>query len=247
MGIFDRFFKKKEVLPPFDLSRIKVDMHSHLIPGIDDGSKDMDQTIAMLTKFESLGFKKVVTTPHIMTDGFPNTPEIINNGLEEVRKAIKEVGLTIDIEAAAEYYFDETLMPKIKNKELLTFGDRYVLVEFAFHSPPQYLEQLFFELQTNGYRPVVAHFERYMYYLGDIEKAKDWRRKGINIQVNLNSLTGHYGPDIRKQAEQLIDTGEFDFVGTDCHRIEHLMLLEDHLNLPHFHKIGNYLVKNLAL
>jgi tyrosine-protein phosphatase YwqE len=247
MGIFDRFFKKKEVLPPFDLSNFKVDMHSHLIPGIDDGSQSMDQTIALLAKFQSLGYKKVITTPHIMSDSYPNTPEIIRSGLEEVRKAIKEVGLTIQIEAAAEYYFDETFMPKIKNKELLTFGDNYVLVEFAFHSPPQYLEQLFFELQTNGYRPVVAHFERYMYYLGDIEKAKEWRRKGVNIQINLNSLIGHYGPEVRKQAEKLIDAVEFDFVGTDCHRIEHLMLLEEHLHLPYFHKIGNYLIKNKVL
>lgn len=247
MGLFDLFRKKPEPLAPFDLSRIKVDIHSHLIPGIDDGSQDMDQTIAMLAKFESMGYKKVITTPHVMTDSFPNTPETILGGLEDVRREMKNAGLTIQIEAAAEYYFDETLMPKIRNKELLTFGDNYALVEFAFHSPPQYVDQLFFEMQTKGYRPVVAHFERYMYYLGKIDQAKEWRQKGINIQVNLNSLTGHYGPDIRKQAEKLIDEGEFDFVGTDCHRIEHLMLLENSLSMPYFHKIGNYLVKNLAL
>ena len=186
MGLFKKLFTKNEKLPPFDLGRIKVDMHSHLIPGLDDGSQNMDQTIAMLAKFESLGFKKVVTTPHIMTDSFPNDREIILSGLEKVREEIKKVGIAIEIEAAAEYYFDETLMPKIKNKELLTFGDNYVLIEFAFHSPPQYLEQLFFELKTNGYRPVIAHFERYIYYLGSIDEAKEWRTKGINIQINFN-------------------------------------------------------------
>ena len=175
MGIFSNLFKKKEVLPPFDLGRFKSDMHSHLIPGIDDGAQDMDQTIAMLAKFESLGYKKVVTTPHIMTDSFPNNPEIILSGLEKVKNEIKKVGIEIEIEAAAEYYFDETLMPKIKNKELLTFGDNYVLVEFAFHSPPQFLDQLFFELKTHGYRPVIAHFERYLYYLGKIDKAEKLR------------------------------------------------------------------------
>jgi tyrosine-protein phosphatase YwqE len=102
-------------------------------------------------------------------------------------------------------------------------------------------------MQTNGYKPVVAHFERYMYYLGDIGKAIEWRQKGINIQINLNSLIGHYGPEVRKQAEKLIDAVEFDFVGTDCHRIEHLMLLEQHLNLPYIHKIGSYLIKNKIL
>ncbi|MGB1508430.1 MAG: tyrosine-protein phosphatase, partial [Crocinitomicaceae bacterium] len=240
MGIFSNLFKKKEVLPPFDLGRFKSDMHSHLIPGIDDGAQDMDQTIAMLAKFESLGYKKVVTTPHIMTDSFPNNPEIILSGLEKVKNEIKKVGIEIEIEAAAEYYFDETLMPKIKNKELLTFGDNYVLVEFAFHSPPQFLDQLFFELKTHGYRPVIAHFERYLYYLGKIDKAEKWRSEGINIQINLNSLFGQYGPEVQKQAEKLIDEGQFDFVGTDCHRIEHLMILEKNLSSPYLHKIGKY-------
>ena len=247
MGLFSNLFKKKEVLPPFDLGRFKSDMHSHLIPGIDDGAQDMDQTIAMLAKFESLGYKKVVTTPHIMTDSFPNNPEIILSGLEKVKNEIKKVGIEIEIEAAAEYYFDETLMPKIKNKELLTFGDNYVLVEFAFHSPPQFLDQLFFELKTHGYRPVIAHFERYLYYLGKIEKAEKWRSEGINIQINLNSLFGQYGPEVQKQAEKLIDEGQFDFVGTDCHRIEHLMILEKNLSSPYLHKIGKYLVKNMVL
>lgn len=247
MGIFSNLFKKKEILPPFDLGRFKSDMHSHLIPGIDDGAQDMDQTIAMLAKFESLGYKKVVTTPHIMTDSFPNNPEIILSGLEKVKNEIKKVGIEIEIEAAAEYYFDETLMPKIKNKELLTFGDNYVLVEFAFHSPPQFLDQLFFELKTHGYRPVIAHFERYLYYLGKIDKAEKWRSEGINIQINLNSLFGQYGPEVQKQAEKLIDEGQFDFVGTDCHRIEHLMILEKNLSSPYLHKIGKYLIKNMVL
>ena len=247
MGLFSNLFKKKEVLPPFDLGRFKSDMHSHLIPGIDDGAQDMNQTIAMLAKFESLGYKKVVTTPHIMTDSFPNNPEIILSGLEKVKNEIKKVGIEIEIEAAAEYYFDETLMPKIKNKELLTFGDNYVLVEFAFHSPPQFLDQLFFELKTHGYRPVIAHFERYLYYLGKIDKAEKWRSEGINIQINLNSLFGQYGPEVQKQAEKLIDEGQFDFVGTDCHRIEHLMILEKNLSSPYLHKIGKYLIKNMVL
>ena len=247
MGLFDLFKKKKEVLEPFDLSRFKVDIHSHLIPGIDDGSQTMDQTIAMLAKFQSLGYKKVITTPHVMSDSFPNTSENILAGLEDVRAEIKKVGLTIEIEAAAEYYFDETFVAKIKAKDLLTFGDNYVLLEFAFHSPPQYIDQMFFELQSRGYRPVVAHFERYMYYLGKIDRAIEWRQKGINIQININSLSGHYGPDIKKQAERLIDAGEFDFIGTDCHRIEHLILLENSLTSPYIRKIGNYLLKNTIL
>lgn len=248
MGIFSKIFgKREEELPDFEISSIKTDMHSHLIPGIDDGSQSMDETIAMLAKFESLGYSKVITTPHIMSDSYPNTPEIILAGLEKVRNEMHQLGMKIQLEAAAEYYFDETLIPLIKNKELLTFGDNYVLIEFGFHTPPQYVDQVFFDLKTMGYRVVVAHFERYMYYLGKIDQAIEWREKGINIQLNLNSLSGNYGPAIKKQAEALIDAQAIDFVGTDCHRIEHLMLLEDSVNSKYFKKLGQIPLKNTII
>ena len=248
MGIFSKIFgKREEELPDFEISSIKTDMHSHLIPGIDDGSQSMDEPISMLAKFESLGYSKVITTPHIMSDSYPNTPEIILAGLEKVRNEMHQLGMKIQLEAAAEYYFDETLIPLIKNKELLTFGDNYVLIEFGFHTPPQYVDQVFFDLKTMGYRVVVAHFERYMYYLGKIDQAIEWREKGINIQLNLNSLSGNYGPAIKKQAEALIDAQAIDFVGTDCHRIEHLMLLEDSMNSKYFKKLGQIPLKNTII
>lgn len=246
MGFFDRF--KKKVLPPFDLALIGVDMHSHLIPAIDDGSKSMEQTLVMLAKFESMGFRKVITTPHIISDTYKNTPEIILSGLNAVREAATNLGLTIEIEAAAEYYYDETLLQKLKNgEELLTFGDKMLLFEFSFHSEPVRTEELFFELKTRGYKPVLAHFERYLYYLGKPEIANSLRENGVLIQLNLNSLSGHYGPEIKKQAEALIDNGWVDFVGTDCHRIEHLMLLESNLNNAYMHKLESITLQNQFL
>ena len=128
-------------------------MHSHLIPGIDDGSKSIDESIAMLAKFESLGYKKVITTPHIMSDYFRNTPEIIMSGLDDVRNEVSKLNLNIEIDAAAEYYFDESLMERLNKKEkLLTFGDNYILFEFSFHSEPNQIDKLIFELLTQGYR-----------------------------------------------------------------------------------------------
>jgi tyrosine-protein phosphatase YwqE len=242
------FKKKQPNLPPFDLSVFEVDMHSHLIPGIDDGSKNMDETIALLAKFESFGYKKVITTPHIMSDYFQNTPEIILKGLDEVRKTAAKLNLNIEIEAAAEYYFDESLMQKLQNKEqLLTFGDNHVLFEFSFHTKPGQIDHLFFEFLTQGYKPVLAHFERYGFMFGSIDQAKEWREKGIRIQMNLNSLTGHYGPEVRRQAELLVDAGCIDFVGTDCHRMDHLMLLESNLSQPYLHKLGDLDLENSSL
>jgi tyrosine-protein phosphatase YwqE len=247
MNLFFRLFGKKQLVAPFDLSNLENDMHSHLIPGIDDGSQSMDETIAMLCKFENLGYKKVITTPHIMNEVYNNTEEIILNGLAEVQLEAKNLGLKIEIQAAAEYYFDEILIEKVKNGSVLSFGDRYVLIEFSFQSPPVFESQLFFEMQMAEYKPVLAHFERYSYYHDSLDKAIELRSKGVNIQVNLNSLTGHYGPKVRKQAERLIDSNLVDFVGSDCHRMQHLLHLEENLSLPYFHALSNLNLKNKNL
>jgi protein-tyrosine phosphatase len=240
-------FFKKQYSEPLNLSLIGVDMHSHLIPGIDDGSKSMDETIAMLAKFEHLGYRKIITTPHIMSEVYNNTPEIILKGLEEVRAEIKKHGLSIQIEAAAEYYFDDYLVDLVKKREVMSFGDHYVLVEFSFHTPPVYDDTLFFEMQMARYKPVLAHFERYPYFHGSTEKAKEYRDKGAQIQVNINSLTGNYGSEVRKQAEKLIDQNLVDFIGSDCHRMQHLVTMEANLTLPYIAKLSTLSLKNQSL
>lgn len=242
------FSGKKEILPSFDLSGIGVDMHSHLIPGIDDGSKSMDETIAMLAKFESLGIKKVITTPHIMSDYYKNTPEIILGGLANVKAMAKELNLKIEIEAAAEYYFDETLLARLNSGEqLLTFGDNHLLFEFSFHTEPPKIDTLIFDLVTKGYKPVLAHFERYAFLFDRFEMAEEWRSKGVLIQMNYNSLFGHYGPEVQKQARRLVDNGQVDFVATDCHRMDHLMTLEANLSDPYLHKLSELNLQNPCL
>lgn len=249
MGLFQKLFNKKDIeLPSYDLSDIGVDIHSHLIPGIDDGSKSLDDSIAMLTKMYHLGFKKVITTPHIMSDYYRNTPEIILSGLNDVRAELQRLNIDIEIEAAAEYYYDETLLEKLRSEEgVMTFGDNYLLFEFAFHDAPPQVETLFFEMLSKGYKPVLAHLERYAHMFNKLDTIKVWKEKGINIQLNLNSLSGHYGPEVKAQAELLIDEKCVDFVGTDCHRIEHLMLLEKTIKKPYMHKLGELNLKNRNL
>ena len=247
MGLFGFFSAKPKNRVALDLSKVKVDMHSHLIPGIDDGAQNMEETIGMLAKFEALGFSKIITTPHIKHPSYPNSSAIILSGLNEVRNQMKELGISLTLEAAAEYFYDESFLEKVKSRDLLTFGDNYVLFEFSFYHTPTFVDVLFDELIKAGYKPVIAHFERYLYFLGSIEKAVEWRKRGVNIQVNLLSLTGHYGMEIKKQAEMLLDACEFDFIGTDCHRIEHLTILEENLTRPYFEKLNNYMTKNRLL
>lgn len=236
MSLFN-FFKSNKKLMPVDFGILGTDMHSHLIPGIDDGSKSMDETIAMLAKFESLGYKKVITTPHIYNDFYKNTPEIIREGLVEVQKTAKTLGLTIDIEAAAEYHCDENFLEQIKNNNLLTINETYVLIEFPFLNELTNWKEFIFNVQTLGYTPIIAHFERYVYWHGSIEKAKQIRELGGKIQLNINSLSSHYGPDVKLQGEKLIDAQLVDFLGSDCHRIQHLTMMENNSNLAYLHKV----------
>ena len=183
-----------------------------------------------------------------MSDYYRNTPEIILKGLDEVRETAAKLNLKIELEAAAEYYFDETLMGRLQRREkLLTFGDNYVLFEFSFMSEPVQVKELLFEMLTQGYKPVLAHFERYAFLFGKIDQAKEWRENGVNIQMNFNSLSGHYGPVVQKQAEALVDQNLIDFVATDCHRIDHLMILEENLNKKYYNKLQQLELKNPTL
>jgi protein-tyrosine phosphatase len=232
MGLFGLFGSKTKA----DLSLLRTDIHSHLIPGIDDGAKTMDHSLGMVKRFADLGYKKLITTPHVMSDMYRNTPEIILNGLEALREEVNRMGIAIELEAAAEYFYDEMLFEKIERGEILTFGSQYVLFEFAFLQKPMRDSELIFAFQSNGYKPVLAHFERYVFY-DSIKPAEEFKEKGVLIQLNLNSLTGHYGPQIKKQAERLIDAQLVDFAGSDCHRIEHLEILEKNLTSRYFHKI----------
>lgn len=218
-----------------------VDMHSHLIPGIDDGSKSMDDSLAMLRRFEALGFKKVITTPHIVTGGYNNTPEIITKGRDKVREAIKENGINIDFHAAAEYYTDESMLPKIEEKSLLTVGDRYVLIEFSFLNKTNVIGEVLYKMQVAGYKIILAHPERYPYmYDKDLKEYRSLRDKNIYLQLNILSLQGKYGKEAKAVAEKLVDANLISFVGTDLHTLKQMELVGESLNLKYLEKILNY-------
>ncbi len=237
-------FQKKKMAP---IHQLTVDMHSHLLPGIDDGAKTLDHTLGMLRKFEELGYKKLIFTPHVMSGVYDNTPEIILAKLEDVRQLIREYKLSLEVDASAEYYLDETFLEKIKTKNLLPFNENHILFECSFRDESILLEEAVFQLQTGGFQPVIAHFERYLCYHGSIEKAKQLRAQGVFIQVNLNSFAGHYGPAVQKQAELLLKNKLIDLAASDCHRIEHLHILEGNLHRKSFHQLFELPLRNSSL
>lgn len=235
MGLFSNLFEKK--LEPIDYAQIQTDIHSHLIPGIDDGSRSMDETIDLLKKFIDLGFKKVITTPHIMSDYFNNNKEIIYSGLEKVKEEILKQKLDIQIEAAAEYYTDTVFQDLIEKKDLLTFGENYVLFELSFQYEPANVKEVIFELTSAGYQPVLAHVERYPYYINKWNKIEEYLDRGVLLQLNLNSLTGGYGKDIKKMAESYIEKDLISMIGSDCHRMDHLLAMESLKKNKYAHQI----------
>jgi len=240
--------KEQSSKDPLSLSAIGCDMHSHFIPGVDDGAQTMDDSLQLLQKMQALGYKKCITTPHIKMDIYPNSEEKLRRVFDQLQEEKVRAGIGIEVELAAEYYLDDTFAERLKERELLCFGkQRYVLMEFSFTTPPVFEEDTFKRVLDRGYIPILAHFERYLYFHGKPEVAEKYRKIGVNTQMNLLSLTGHYGPDIRKQAERMVDDCLFDFVGTDAHRIQHLQLLQEHLSMPYLAELGKRLVKNQGL
>lgn len=223
VSFFTSLFNQKT---PKNLSLLQIDMHSHLIPGIDDGAKTLEDSLALIRGLQQLGYKHLITTPHVYQELYPNTRETILNGLAEVQTAIEEEGLEITIEAAAEYFLDDHLEELLDQEELLTIGDHYVLVEMSFFAETPGLEDIFFKMHTKGYQPILAHPERYLYLGNDPSRCTRFREMGVLLQLNILSLTGHYGSQVKKLAKQLLRKQQIDLLGTDLHHSQHIAKLK---------------------
>ncbi|HEY5825061.1 MAG TPA: CpsB/CapC family capsule biosynthesis tyrosine phosphatase [Cyclobacteriaceae bacterium] len=201
-----------------------TDMHSHLLAGLDDGVKSLEEAEVIIREFQNQGYTKLITTPHIMSDHYRNDPDIIKKKLAELQSHLAQKKIEIKIEAAAEYYLDEILLKQVaENHKLLTFGSSYLLFETNFLSEPYQLKDFIFKITTQGYKPVLAHPERYQYM--SLEKAEDLRNRGVLFQINMLSLIGHYSKPIQSMAYKFIDRGWIDFLGSDCHNQLHINLL----------------------
>lgn len=210
-------------------SALGADMHSHLVPGIDDGARTLDDSVSLIRSMSALGFKKLITTPHIQHDFYRNTPEIIFNGLDTVRNAIRSENIPVEIEAAAEYLLDDGFETLAENGDLLSFSGKHILVELSYFNPNPNLKNLVFNLQCDGYMVILAHPERYTYWFNDFGKFEDLKDRGIFFQLNLVSLTGFYPDPVKKFAEKLIDKGMYDFAGSDMHNMNYMNALEKSL------------------
>lgn len=239
-------FKKKED-PLHGYSDLEVDMHSHLIPGIDDGAKTIEDSIALIRELKALGFRKLITTPHIMSDYFRNTPETILGGLEKVKEAVAEAGIEIELEAAAEYYIDDGFVKKLENERLLTIGKNYLLFEISYINCPDNIHEIIFRMMVLGYKPIMAHPERYPFWYTNFEQYQKFRDQGVLLQLNTNSLSGYYGFEAKKTAEKLVEHGLVDLLGTDCHHLKHIEGLKRGLKERSLRKVVELNLLNKSL
>ena len=219
-------------------STLTIDIHSHLIPGIDDGPKDMEKSLTILKEMEELGYKKMIITPHIISDLYPNNHESIEKGLEVLRSAAKEAGLNIELEAAAEYYLDDAFLHYLKQDNIMTVADKYLLCETSLLVKPLQFDEMIFQAEIAGFKVILAHPERYTYITDWEREYQELKEKGILFQVNINSFAGYYGKDAQKKALYLSEAGMIDFLGSDLHRFKETQLLKKVLDTGLIQKIA---------
>jgi len=221
-----------------DLSFLSVDMHSHLLPGIDDGLQTVEDTITYMQALQALGYKKFICTPHILNGVHNNSPETILPKLAIVQNALKERQVNVEIAAAAEYMIDDVFEQHLKDaKPLLTFGDNYILVEMSYMAEATNLYSVLYDLAIKGMQPILAHPERYAYFHKSFDRYYDIKNRNVFFQVNLLSLSGYYGKQVKQVAERLIKEKMVEFIGTDMHHANHLKATQDYVTSAEFYKL----------
>jgi protein-tyrosine phosphatase len=216
------FFQKKYYLK--DYLENFIDIHNHILPGIDDGASTVEDSINLIENFKEIGTTRFIATPHVMNDYYPNTPQTIKTAIEDLQQKLVQANEgNIKIRAAAEYMMDQAFMELLEKERLLTLKDDFVLVEMSYFQAPINLHEILFQLQTQQYKPVLAHPERYAFFHSkSLDSYTDLKNRGCLFQLNALSLVGHYGKNMQDIAFRLLKEGMIDFLGTDTHQLRHL-------------------------
>ena len=220
-------FKKKYTPRPI-FAALGTDMHCHLIPQVDDGSKCTEESIECLQTLTAVGYKKVYITPHFQHPRFPNDEDDIVRRYGDLLKAAREAGVEIEIAGiAGEYRIDSGFAPRLQNPRFLKVADKYVLVEFSLHQQMMGCDEMIFDMQMKGYEVILAHPERYPYLNIDGKRFEQLMNQGVYMQCNVLSLGGFYGDEAKRRALTMIERGWVSFLGTDTHNALYCQALRD--------------------
>ena len=221
-----KFFSRKSTEPiPLWFS---TDIHAHVIPGVDDGSPDLASSIELIKGLKELGIERILATPHIAANEFPNSAETLTGPFEQLKAELDRQKISLDLTHSAEYRIDDGLTTLLAEDKIIPFPKKFILIENQWQMEPMNLEQLIFDLQVKGYRPIMAHPERFSYYQAKPSRLEALHAK-IPFQVNMLSLAGYYGKAAKQLAEQLAKKGMVDYLGTDTHRMAHIECFREYL------------------
>ncbi|WP_343708037.1 CpsB/CapC family capsule biosynthesis tyrosine phosphatase [Flavobacterium sp.] len=237
------FLKSKPALKEL-LDGTFVDIHSHILPGIDDGAKNITKSIELVSALQKLGVSQMVTTPHINHYVWDNSPEIIQSKLKETQKTLEENKIKMPVQAAAEYFIDSWFENHFKEEKLLTLKDNYILVEMSYLNAPLNIYKTIFEIQLAGYIPVLAHPERYVFYHNKFSEYEKLKNAGCLFQLNLLSTVEYYGSQIAKTADDLLAKGMYNFCGTDVHHKKHIAAFEDKIKIKNLAPLKEVIANN---
>ncbi|WP_316826398.1 tyrosine-protein phosphatase [Pedobacter miscanthi] len=237
--MFSFFSKKNKVT---DISWLGVDIHSHILPGIDDGSPDVATSVRFVKSLTELGFDQLIATPHILKELYPNTPESINKARRDLQTALDHANISTKLGAGAEYMIDQDFT---LDQNLCSLDQKHLLIEMSYLSESPSISQTIFDVEIKGYKPVLAHPERYTFYFRDKSRLKRFKEKGCLLQLNLLSVLGYYGKDVKQLAESLLKEKMYDLAGTDLHHDKHLNTLKEAIQSGKLYDlIGSYDFKN---
>ena len=236
-------FKKRNKIT--DISWLGIDMHSHILPGIDDGSPDVATSLRFVNALEALGFSHSIATPHIFKELYPNNFETISSARSALQSAIDQAGVSFKLESAAEYMVDQDFN---LDSALCTLQNKFMLIEMSYLNESPNIVQQIFNVEIKGYKPILAHPERYIFYFKDQTKLKLFKEKGCLFQLNLLSIVGYYGKEVKQLAEFLLKENMYDLAGTDLHHDKHLTTLSNAVESGKLYDlIGTYPFRNKEL
>jgi len=238
-----KLFTSREHRPAEPLRPLPVftDIHAHLVPGIDDGARDVDHGADLATELEALGIQKIILTPHVTDEVFPNNPSTVDPPFAELRRELQNRGSKLQLRVSGEYRIDDQLYDQLKAGLVRPMPGDYLLIECGWVSEPFRLEAFVNELvRTYGFKPILAHPERYPYYQREPSNYLRLRRMGLRFQINLLSLSGFYGKQVRDLAKEMLDKNMVEFVGTDLHNHKHLQSITEYMGTREY----DFLLRN---
>ena len=245
MSLFSIFgLNRQPIKFPFS-----TDIHCHILPGVDDGSPDVETSVELVERMQKWGISRIIATPHVTECSFENTPDILDPALDELTSELARRGNNIDITRASENRIDDFFRELLGKGLISLMPNGYILVENSFIQEPWQLDQFLYDLRIKGMKPILAHPERYYYYHGDsMARYLELHRAGTYFQVNVLSLAGAYGKEERKVAEKMIEKGMVDFLGTDLHNLRHADIIDKYLTTSaaarHFEALGTRLMND---